>query len=229
MPDGLDNEISRRIAELELKKMRRQEKADNKKKAAAATNKTPKKAAPEDTSDVAVADHLSAWKVLYHAAWSGEIEKFRNGVLTDAQANLIMLTALLLPLLGSGGTMLVMFAQVKLLTAGNWRTDSVTCVACTLLKYPLNQMMSDESPIWQQFGGDLGFAHFLLFLLTAGAVLSWAHVSLSSGGERWQLDHGVKFGGLLGVFALVHNPVAAAIWQPPLLALLKSALAGDKS
>ena len=161
--------------------------------------------------------HLSAFKVVYHAAWSGEIEKLRNGLLTDAQAHTIVAVTLLLPLLGSGATMLVMFAMVKQLTSGSWRTDALIVIGCNLLRWPLSQMADKETPIWEQFGGDLDIANFLIFLLQAGSLLSWAHVSMSSGGDRWQGEHGLKFAALLGLFALFHNPASTALWKPLLI------------
>ena len=54
--------------------------------------------------DVERCTHLTTRSVLYHAVWSGEIEKLRNGVLTHSQAWSIVAVALLLPCLGGGGT-----------------------------------------------------------------------------------------------------------------------------
>ena len=54
--------------------------------------------------DVDRCTHLTTRSVLYHAVWSGEMEKLRNGVLTHSQAWSIVAVALLLPCLGGGGT-----------------------------------------------------------------------------------------------------------------------------
>ena len=226
-------EIDRRIAELESKQMKAAEKAKKKQKrrkkqkqggdAAAAAAAA---AAAMDTSDVDVCDHLSAFKVVYHAAWSGEITKLRNGLLTEAQAYTILVVTLMLPLLGSGATMLVMFAMVKQLTSGAWRTDALIVIGCNLLRWPLTQMADKETPVWEQFGGDLDVANLLIFLLQAGSLLSWAHVPMSSGGDRWQGEHGLKFAALLGMFALLHNPASTAIWRPVLGNWIRGLISG---
>ena len=84
-------DIAARIAQLEAKKARRT------KQAAATPTPVPK-------TDVDRCDHLSVRSVLYHSAWSGEFDTFRNGVLTHGQAWGIVCMALLLPCLGGGGT-----------------------------------------------------------------------------------------------------------------------------
>ena len=112
---------------------------------------------------------------------------------------------------------LVMFAMIKLLSAGTWRTDALACVAATLLKWPMQQSISEESPIWAQMGGNESHAALLIFVFELIAVLAWAHVSLSSGGDRWQLDHANKFAVMLGLFVFIHNPVSSAVWQPLVL------------
>ena len=107
-------------------------------------------------------------------------------------------------------TVLVMFSMVKMLTAGVFRTDAISCVLATLIKWPMIQAISEDSPIWEQFGGEKWHALLIIFVLETVAVLSWAHVPLSSGGDRWQMSHANKFAILLGVFVLVHNPTASA-------------------
>jgi hypothetical protein len=214
------DEIDRRIAELESKQMKTAAKARKIKRKKQQAEPPASAAAKVDMSDVDVCTHLSALKVVYHAVWSGEIEELRNGLLTEAQAYVVMAVTLLLPLLGSGATMLVMFAMVKQLT---WRTDALVVIGCNLFRWPLAQMADKETPIWEQFGGDLDIANFLIFLLQAGSLLSWAHVSMSSGGDRWQGEHGLKFAALLGAFALLHNPASAALWKPLLVSSIRSA------
>jgi hypothetical protein len=170
-------------------------------------------------SDVEKCTHLTTRSVVYHAVWSGELGKLRNGVLTHSQAWAIVLVALLLPCLGGGGNMLIMFSMVKLLTSGTWRGDAIACVGATLLKWPMQQVISEESPIWKQFGGDESHALLIVFLLETAAILSWAHVPISSG-RLWQFDHATKFAVLLGIFILLHNPVSSAFWKPIALSYL---------
>ena len=40
-----------------------------------------------DMSPVEIASHLSIWSALYHMLWSGEIQHFRQGVLTDKRSH----------------------------------------------------------------------------------------------------------------------------------------------
>lgn len=215
-------EIDRRIAELEAKKKKRdvssRQSGGGESKKKKKSEKQDRKL--EDMSDVDVCTHLSVWKLLYHTMWSGELEKLRNGLLTDSQAIAIVVVTLLLPLLGGGSTMLVMFSMIKQLTSGGWRTDALVVVGCNLVRWPLVQMTSSDTPLWEQIGGDVDIANFLLFLLQAGTFLAWAHVSLSSGGDRWQGEHGLKFAALLGLFAIVHNPASTSLWKPFLLGLI---------
>ena len=226
-------EIDRRIAELELKQKKAAAKASSSSQVAKNKTKKAKKkknstsdkdGAALDLSDVDVCTHLSVFKVVYHSMWSGQIEKLRNGLLTDAQAYAIVAVTLMLPLLGSGATMLVMFAMIKQLTSGTWKMDALIVVGCNLLRWPLTQMADKETPIWEQLGGNLDIANFLIFLLQAGSLLSWAHVSMSSGGDRWQGEHGLKFAILLALFALMHNPTSTALWKPLVISLLQRAL-----
>ena len=156
---------------------------------------------------------------MYHAVWSGEIERLRNGVLTHQQAWAIVAVALLLPCMGGGGTMLVMFSMVKMITSGDWRSDAVACVMATLLKWPVQQSIDADSPIWKQFGGEESHALLIIFLLEAIAILSWSHVWISSG-RLWQFDHSSKFAALIGLFVVLHNPISSAIWKPMALTLL---------
>ena len=113
-----------------------------------------------------------------------------------------------------------MFSMVKMLTGGNFRTDAVACVVSTLLKWPMLQSISEEHQIWQQFGGEQWQAVWIIFVLETTAVLAWAHVPMSSGGDRWQLDHATKFAVMLGLFAMLHNPIASEIWKPMALEMM---------
>ena len=96
-----DEDLAARLAELEQKKMKRDKKN-------AKMSKTKKKNSSADTStpgsDVDICNHLTTLGVIKIAVWSGEIEHYRNGVLTNSQAWGIVTAALLLPCLGGGGT-----------------------------------------------------------------------------------------------------------------------------
>jgi len=82
-----------------------------------------------------------------------------------------------------------MFSMVKMLTGGNFRTDAVACVVSTLLKWPMLQSISEEHQIWQQFGGEQWQAVWIIFVLETTAVLAWAHVPMSSGGDWIMLQN----------------------------------------
>jgi hypothetical protein len=116
-------------------------------------------------------------------------------------------------------SVLVMFSMIKMITSGEWRTDAMACVFATLLKWPMQQLISTESPIWKQFGGEESHALLIIFLLETVAVLSWAHVPISSG-RLWQFHHATKFAVLLGFFVLLHNPISSAFWKPEALKML---------
>ena len=51
----------------------------------------------EERSPVDIAEHITLGRATFHFLWTGSCEEFRHGRLTDQQANLICLIALLVP------------------------------------------------------------------------------------------------------------------------------------
>ena len=172
------------------------------------TNKNNEKQEKKvDMSPVEIADHLSVFSALYHMLWSGEIQHFREGVLTDSQATMLCLFCLIIPfapVLSMG----IAFVCVRRIFAAGFETDTGAVVCMQLIRTSILQMATtdDGKSFMHLIELDESMVTIILYFIDVFLACTFAYSWLCIG-KNWDAYHGTKMALLLLVFSVLHNPI----------------------
>lgn len=159
-----------------------------------------------DMSPVEIASHLSTWSAIYHMLWSGEIQHFRQGVLTDGQAIILCVLCLLIPVLPVL-SMGIAFVCVRRIFAEGFEVHTGSIVFVQFLRTTLLQMSStDDGKAFMHLLNleESAVAIFLYFIdLFIGCTFTYSWLCI---GKNWNAYHGPKMAIFLVIFATLHNP-----------------------
>ena len=169
--------------------------------------KDEKKKKEIDMSPVEIAGHLSIWSALYHMLWSGEIQHFRQGVLTDLQATTLCFFCLIVPfapVLSMG----IAFVCVRRIFATGIAGDIGTVVFAQFLRTTLISMATtdDGKAFMHLLELDKSVVVIVLYFIDVYIACTFAYSWLSIG-QNWDAYHGTKMAIFLVVFSFVHNPI----------------------
>ena len=159
-----------------------------------------------DMSPVEIASHLSIWSGLYHMLWSGEIQHFRQGVLSDGQATVLCVACLFIPLLPVL-SMGIAFVCVRRIFAEGFEAHTGSIVFVQFVRTTLLQMSStDDGKAFMHLLNleESAVAIFLYFIdLYIGCTFTYSWLCI---GKNWNAYHGPKMAIFLVIFAILHNP-----------------------
>ena len=161
----------------------------------------------QDDTPVEIADHLSAWFAMYHITWSGEVGKFRGGVLSEGQAWFVCFFSVLFPSV-QVLSMAAAFVSVRRIFSEGLENTLVVVVFFQMIRTLLLSLTSSPEGAgfikYWEINEDV--LTITTFLVDAAFACAWAYSWLSIG-KNWDAYHGTKMATLMCLYASVHNPV----------------------